>query len=41
MGEGGRRGLYARASNSDWLVVLFTVFVIGQSNYFGFGLLYK
>ena len=24
-------------SNSDWLVVLFTSVVIGQSNYFGFG----
>ena len=25
------------ASNSDWLVVLFTSVAIGQSNYFGFG----
>ena len=32
------RQLHVFASNSDWLVVLFTSVVIGQSNYFGFGL---
>ena len=31
------RQLHVFASNSDWLVVLFTSVVIGQSNYFGFG----
>ena len=31
------RQLYELASNSDWLVVLFTSIAIGQSNYFGFG----
>ena len=30
--------LHVFASNSDWLVVLFTSVAIGQSNYFGFGL---
>ena len=29
--------VYVFASNSDWLVVLFTSVAIGQSNYFGFG----
>ena len=29
--------VYIFASNSDWLVVLFTSIAIGQSNYFGFG----
>ena len=29
--------LHVFASNSDWLVVLFTSVAIGQSNYFGFG----
>ena len=41
MGEGGHRGLHALAWNSDWFVALFTALVIGQSNYSGFGLLYK
>ena len=31
------RRLHVFASNSDWLVVLFTSVAIGQSNYFGFG----
>ena len=31
------RQILVFASNSDWLVVLFTSVVIGQSNYFGFG----
>ena len=31
------RQLHVFASNSDWLVVLFTSVAIGQSNYFGFG----
>ena len=32
-----RRQLHVFASNSDWLVVLFTSVAIGQSNYFGSG----
>ena len=31
------RQLHVFASNSDWLVVLFTSVAIGQSSYFGFG----
>ena len=31
------RQFHVFASNSDWLVVLFTSVAIGQSNYFGFG----
>ena len=31
------RQLHEFASNSDWLVVLFTFVAIGQRNYFGFG----
>ena len=31
------RRLHVFASNSDWLVMLFTSVAIGQSNYFGFG----
>ena len=31
------RQLHVFASNSDWLVVLFTSVAIGQSKYFGFG----
>ena len=31
------RQLHVFASNSDWLVVLFTSVAIGQSNYVGFG----
>ena len=31
------RQLHVFASNSDWLVVLFTSVAIGQTNYFGFG----
>ena len=30
--------LHVFASDSDWLVVLFTFVAIGQSNFFGFGL---
>ena len=33
----GAMQLHLFASNSDWLVVLFTSIAIGQSNYFGFG----
>ena len=31
------RRSHAFASSSDWSSVLFTLFVIGHSNYFGFG----
>ena len=31
------RQLHVFASNSDWLVVLFTPVVIGQCDHFGFG----
>ena len=31
------RQLHVFASDSDWLIVLFTSVAIGQSNYFGFG----
>ena len=31
------RPLHVFATNSDWLVVLFSSVAIGQSNYFGFG----
>ena len=34
------RRLHEFASSSDWPFVLFTFFVIGRSNYFGFGLIY-